>query len=319
VLYGAASLERLGRIEPDRTAALLQGNLAFEDPGALLAWKSREGYVELAAGLSGQPVDLGVLPESPAPLSYQGDAPYREVLRGLARRFTLGLIFNNTRFAGREESAEYYNSAYFLSAAGEEAGRYDKTHLVPFGEYVPLARLFFFAQSITKDVSAFTPGSALAPVVLGGHAIGGIICFESIFPDIARGLVRGGGELLVNLTNDAWYGATAAPRQHLAMARWRAVENRRYLLRAANSGISAVIAPSGRIESATPLFTRGVCVGRFAFLSERSLYTRRGDAFAWLCVIISVLAGGAALWRPAGRSRTLRGGGSHVRGTARED
>ena len=205
-------------------------------------------------------IDLAVLPESPAPTLYQHDAGYRDAMRALASRFRLGLIFNNTRVAGSGPDAQYYNSAYVVSARGDDAGRYDKVHLVPFGEYVPLARVFFFAQSITKDVSAFTPGEAVEPISLEGHSVGLSICFESIFPELIRRSTRLGGELLVNLTNDGWYGATAAPYQHLAMARWRAVENRRFLLRAANSGISAVVAPTGRIEARTALFTREVCV-----------------------------------------------------------
>jgi apolipoprotein N-acyltransferase len=133
--------------------------------------------------------------------------------------------------------------------------------------------------------------------------VGALVCFEAVFPELARELVRNGGELLVNLTNDGWYGRSAAPYQHLAMARWRAVENRRYLLRAANSGVSAVIAPTGRIERRTDLFAREVCLGRFAFLSGRTLYASRGDACAIVCAIIALGVSAAGAWKRCGPKR----------------
>lgn len=287
--YGTAALGRWSAMPADRRAALLQGDVTFEDPRAIQEWKFGQGYLEMARALGGEGIDLALLPESPAPLDYASDAGYREVLRALAARFTLGIIFNNTRVEGRGRDAAYYNSAFFLSRAGRELGAYDKVHLVPFGEYVPLRRLFFFAESITRDVSDFAQGTRLENLPVDGRPVSAIICFESIFPHLVRGLVAGGGTVIVNLTNDGWYGRSAAPHHHLAMARWRAVENRRYLLRAANSGISAVVTPAGAIEGATGLFRREVSVVRFAFLSHRTPYTAAGDLFAAACAMISVV------------------------------
>lgn len=286
VMYGQVMLARWGKTSPSLTVAMLQGNLSVDEPESALARKFQDGYVQMASRLVPGSVDLLILPESPSPLTYQFDTSYREVLQRLAQRFPLGMIFNNICYSQKGSETEYFNSAYFLSQEGKDLGRYDKIHLVPFGEYVPLKKLFFFVDTISKDVSDFAPGQEYLTVEVRGHRANAIICFEAVFPDLVRRFVHLGSELIVNLTNDGWYGDSAAPYQHLAMSRWRAVENRRYLLRATNSGISAIIGPTGAIRTSTPLLQQDVCVGRFAFLQGETFYTRYGDVFAILCVII---------------------------------
>jgi apolipoprotein N-acyltransferase len=309
--YGTAALRKWDRVEPSMTAALLQGNIALDDTDPLSAWKFGQGYLEMAEALGGRRAELAVLPESPVSASFERDPEYGSIVRRLAARFPLGVIFNNTGAGEPGPEERWFNSAYFVSNRGETVGRYDKVHLVPFGEYVPLRRVFFFAESITRDIGDFTPGTSVRPVAVDGHRVGAIICFEAVFPELSRALVKGGAELLVNLTNDGWYGRSAAPYQHLAMARWRAIENRRYLLRAANSGISAVVAPSGRIVRRSGLFTRETLVGDFAFVRDLTFYTRRGDLFALACVIISAgIGAGAVLARPGSRSKPEGGNGS---------
>jgi apolipoprotein N-acyltransferase len=287
--YGESSLRRWGSIVPDRKAALLQGNLELDEPSSSLIWKFREGYEQMASRLAGAGIDLLVLPESPSPLAFQHDVNYRKAMQKLAGGFPLGMVFNNIAYEGENGGTRYYNSAYFLGPDGTELARYDKIHLVPFGEYVPLRRLFFFAESLTKDVSDFQAGREYVLADLAGHPASAIICFESVFPALVRRFVSDGSQLIVNLTNDGWYGDTAAPYQHLSMSRWRAVENRRYLLRATNSGISALIDPTGRIQVSTPLLKQYTCVGGFAFIDYRTVYVRCGDAFAAACVIICFL------------------------------
>jgi apolipoprotein N-acyltransferase len=147
--------------------------------------------------------------------------------------------------------------------------------------------LFFFFDTISKDVGEFHPGGAYRIIGIGNHPANAIICFEDIFPALVRHFVEKGSELIVNLTNDGWYGRSAAPYQHLSIARFRAIENRRYLLRAANSGFSALIEPTGRIQTSTGLMVEAVCEGRFAFLKQKSFYTRYGDVLVFLCAIIS--------------------------------
>jgi apolipoprotein N-acyltransferase len=287
--YGETALRRWDALVPDRKAALLQGNLELDEPSSSLIWKFREGYEQMASRLAGAGIDLLVLPESPSPLTFQHDADYRKAMQRLAGAFPLGMIFNNIAYEGENDGALYYNSAYFLGPDGTELARYDKIHLVPFGEYVPLRGLFSFVESLTRDVSDFQPGRNYVLADLAGNPASAIICFESVFPALVRRFVSRGSRLLVNLTNDGWYGDTAAPYQHLSMSRWRAVENRRYLLRATNSGVSAIIDPAGRTQVSTPLLKRDTCVGRFAFIDYQTVYTRHGDAFAVACVIICFL------------------------------
>ncbi len=284
-LYGRTKLRLWDKPAASFSAAMLQENLSFDEPEPALARKFQEGYPEMASLLPPGSVDLLILPESPSPLTYQYDASYREAMKALARGFPMGMIFNNISYG--QEGSRYFNSAYFLGGDGLDLGRYDKIRLVPFGEYVPLRRLFFFVDTISKDVSDFSPGHEYLTVEMGRHRVNAIICFEAIFPDLERRFVRDGSELIVNLTNDGWYGNSAAPYQHLAMARWRALENRRFLLRATNSGISAIIDPAGEIRASTPLLREAICRGRFGFVRTSTIYTRYGDLFAILCAIIT--------------------------------
>lgn len=297
-IYGDAALRRWEGIDRNHQAAMLQGDIAFEDSEAVMIDKFKKGYVRMADSLEPPPVDLLILPESPTPVSFQFDSSYQQTLESLARRYPLGLVFNNIRFAGGAGEERYYNSAYFLDRNGSIAGVYDKIHLVPFGEYIPLKKLIPFMETITRDVGEFSPGSDYRVVKLGNHAASAVICFEGVFPALVRRFVREGSSLLINVTNDRWYGASAAPYQHLAIATWRAVENRRFLLRAANSGVSAVIEPSGRIQSATELLTTAVCRGRFAFLEGQTPYARYGDVLVFLCaIIVAGMVGGAIVGR----------------------
>ncbi len=286
LIYGGISLRHWASVNPSYRAALLQGNLSFDEPMRVLMDKSQQGYQQMADSLKPSTIDLLVLPESPSPLSFQYDSAYRQMLENLAGRYPLGLIFNNNR--KRETGGEegYFNSAYFLDRNGKLTGIYDKIHLVPFGEYIPLKNLFSFAQTISKDVGEYIPGTDYRVVQIGGHPSNAIICFEAVFPGLVRRFAEKGSQLIVNLTNDGWYGKSAAPYQHLAIARLRAVENRRFLLRATNSGISAFIEPTGRIQTSAGLLQKAICVGRFEFLNETTPYTRYGDVFVFLCAII---------------------------------
>jgi apolipoprotein N-acyltransferase len=288
-VYGENSLRRWQSIAPDKGAALLQGNLGLEEPESALIRKFRDGYVEMAARLHDEQIDLLVLPESPSPLTFQYDAEYREAMRRLASRFSLGMVFNNIARSEEGGTLRYFNSAYFLGGDGAELARYDKIHLVPFGEYIPLRGALSLVESITKDVSDFHPGLEYVTASVDGHPVSAIVCFESVFPGLVREFIRRGSQLIINLTNDGWYGDSAAPYQHLLMSRWRAIENRRFLLRATNSGISAIVDPSGRIQVSTPLLKQDICIGKFAFVDHTTPYTRYGDWFALACAIISFL------------------------------
>jgi len=304
--YGAQSLHHWQGLSPRYRAALLQGNISADDPGDVMRYKFEQGYLLMAAGIKEAGVDLLVLPESPAPIAFQSDPEYRTRLQNLARQYRLGIVFSNIAFPETPGDQRYFNSAYFLDKDGDLRGRYDKIHLVPFGEFVPLKSMFFFMQSITQEVSDFSPGAEFLLVDTPAGRMNAVICFEAVFPELVRRFVKEGSQLIINLTNDGWYGDSAAPYQHLAMARWRAVENRRYLLRAANSGISAIVDPTGRILASTRLLRKDICLGRFDFISCRSFYARRGDLVAVLCAIICCLALAWSLVRnrvPVGKFR----------------
>ena len=302
LIYGHHCLNRwTHQLQPSKTVAILQGNLSFDEPESVLRWKFQEGYREMAEDLPLPRPDLILLPESPSPKWFQFDEEYRSFAQKLATRATLGLIFNNIAL-DRGDTDRYFNSAYFLDAQGNTVGRYDKIHLVPFGEYIPWRSVFFFVDSISRDVSDFSPGKESRIFTAGDGQVSATICFEAVFPNLVSSFVRGGSHLLVNLTNDGWYGNSAAPFQHLAMARWRAVENRRFFLRAANSGISAIIEPTGRIQQRSELFRREACMGRFSFIRDLSVYSRYGDWFALLCVIITAII----VFLPLGRGLISR-------------
>ncbi len=196
-----------------------------------------------------------------------------------------------------------YNSALFVRANGSVAGRYDKIHLVPFGEYVPYEQLFFFAKTLTHQLSHLRPGTQRNVFHAGTHTFGTFICYESIFGNEIRQFTRNGAQVLVNLSDDGWYGDTSAPWQHLDMTRMRAVENHRWLLLDTNNGVTTVIDPRGRVTVSAPRHTLATLVARYGYDSTLTFYTRHGGLFAYACSLIVTLALAFALLRkPKARS-----------------
>jgi apolipoprotein N-acyltransferase len=192
-------------------------------------------------------------------------------------------------FSTEEQTWNYYNSAVVINADGARVGRYDKIHLVPFGEYVPFQKLLFFARKLTGKVSRFTPGDARKVFTLKGHRYGIFICYESVFADEVREFAKNGAEVLVNISDDGWYGDTSAPWQHLNMARMRAIENRRWILRDTNTGITSVIDPYGTVRQSIPRHKADALPAEYGFRDDLTFYSAHGDVFGWACVI-------AALW-----------------------
>ena len=178
----------------------------------------------------------------------------------------------------------YYNSAILFDAQGKVVSMHHKSHLVPFGEYVPYKEALFFAKKLTEPIGNFVPGLSTAPLIAGDAKVGVLICYEDVFPEISRNLSAAGANLLVNITNDAWYGVTSAPYQHLALSVFRAVENRRTLLRATNTGISAVISPTGKIQMESGLFEPAILVVNAPLMERVTSYARLGDWFAIACI-----------------------------------
>jgi len=185
------------------------------------------------------------------------------------------------------ESSQIFNSATLINPQGEWVGRYDKVHLVPFGEYLPFPQLFAFAGGLTKEVGEFERGASRTPLDAGGQRLGMFICYESIFPDEVRQGPLQGAQVLLNISNDGWYGDSGAWKQHLQQTQMRAIENGRWLLAGTNTGMTASVDPDGRIVAATPRKVRTALAAPYALISGTTFYTRHGDWFAYLCAIIS--------------------------------
>jgi apolipoprotein N-acyltransferase len=245
-------------------------------------------------------------PEAPTPF-IASDPEFRQALSGLARTAGAPVIANAVTFGSQNPDGHYnlYNSAAFFLADGTYAGRYDKMHLVPFGEYTPYKPLFFFVGHLLDDL-LFVPGTQRRLFNAGGKHYGVFICYESIFGDDMRQFARTGAQVLVNISDDGWYGDTSAPWEHLDMVRMRAIENRRWIVRATNTGITAAIDPLGRITSIYPRHIRGSVQVAFDYRDDTTFYTRHGDWFGWLCAIATMGLIVVGYFRHYARRRTYR-------------
>ena len=244
-------------------------------------------YLRLSADAGKHNPDLLIWPEAATPFFLQEQTPMAEQVRQVPLRQSSYLLVGSPAYQRTgKNSYQYFNRAYLLSPEGKELGYSDKIHLVPFGEYVPFGNLLTFIDKLVVGVGDFAPGT-VSPLSLNGHQLGLLICYEVIFPELARDYVRQGSDLLVNITNDAWFGRSSAPYQHLAMARFRAIENRIWLARAANTGISGVIAPSGKVTLAGPLFEELQLSGKVGLGSEATFYTRFGPVMAQGCLVLT--------------------------------
>ena len=228
--------------------------------------------------------------ENPAPFYFTRDPVFRNAVEGMARRGGAYVVVNTVVPFGAGYS-KITNSAVVVDPQGREILQYDKMHLVPFGEYVPAWAFPNMIGKITNEAGNFVAGSSyrVAPTPQG--AIGVFICYEDIFPQLVRRFTLAGAQVLVNISNDAWFGDSAAALQELEMARLRAIEDRRYLLRATNDGITAVIDPYGRIEKQIARHQSAVLPANFSYLQGETFYTRHGDLFAWLCTAIALVLG----------------------------
>jgi apolipoprotein N-acyltransferase len=238
--------------------------------------------------------DLVAWPESPAPFE-EGDTRFEKSLAAIAQQTQAPLVVGNigSDFSDENGGWHFYNSALIVGADGARVGRYDKIHLVPYGEYIPFKNLFSFAHKLTGRVSDFTRGDQREVFILAGqngerHRYGVFICYEAVFADEVRQFARLGAEVLVNISDDAWYGDTSAAWQHLNMARMRAIENRRWILRDTNTGVTAVIDPYGRVRQSIPRHAVDALPAQYGFRDDITFYTAHGDVFGWLCAIFGL-------------------------------
>jgi apolipoprotein N-acyltransferase len=293
--YGFHRLRTPERGETLRVA-LTQGNIPQDvkwDPA--FQEKTVEVYERLSRQACVGGSDLVVWPESAAPFYLQSDATYAPRIKALAAELKACMVVGSPALEADRDRIRYLNSAFLLAPSGELLGRSDKMHLVPFGEYVPLSRFLPFVNKLVAGIGDFSPGRAITPLDTGKGKIGVLICFEGIFPELARAYVREGSRLLVNITNDAWFGRSSAPYQHLSMIAFRAVENRVPLVRSANTGITAIIDSRGHIRRMTPIFTETYLNGEVRLGEGESFYTRFGDLFALACLAASAMIGALSL------------------------
>ena len=316
---GAAAILQAGQllapppVASDHTALLVQPNIpiqegamwtkeyfqaTLQDLTAVSLHPAGDGIAgdKSASDKSGRHFDLIVWPESPSPF-YTNDMLFRDAVSSLARQaqtwVVAGSIGITPAMHSEGSGTQIFNSAALVSPAGDWVGRYDKMHLVPFGEYLPFPQVFAFAGGLTKEVGEFQRGVSRTPLDAGVQKLGLFICYESIFPDEVREGPLQGSDVLVNISNDGWYGDSGAWKQHLQQTEMRAIENDRWLLSATNTGMTASIDPYGRIVAATPRKIRTALAAPYALSSGTTFYTRHGDWFAYLCAIISVAAIGA--------------------------
>jgi apolipoprotein N-acyltransferase len=232
---------------------------------------------------------LLIWPESSTPFYFQSEIDYQEAIFDIISDKDVFLLLGSPSIEVRAGRLHNFNSAFLLSPSRKVVGRYDKIHLVPYGEYIPLKRFFPFINKMVVGIGDFSSGNSIALLGLPEASFGVLICYEIIFPDLTRRFVKQGAQFLVNITNDAWFGKTSAPYQHLSMAVMRAIENRRYIARAANTGISAFIDATGEIKSTTALFTESFLTGTIAIVGVKTFYTTYGDVFALLSALLSLV------------------------------
>ena len=298
LFYGFSRLQRTGAADskPLRVA-LIQGNISQD-----VKWSPefRESTVDTYERLTREATkggtDLIVWPESAVPFFFQDEPQQAERIRQLARETGAYLLLGSPAHELRNGKNTFLNSAFMISPQGVTTGRADKLHLVPFGEYVPLGNILTFINKIVVGIGDFAPGERAVPLEAAGVKLGIQVCYEVIFPELAREYVRAGARVLVAITNDAWFGRSSAPYQHLSIAAFRAIETRTPLIRAANTGITAIVDKNGHISTMTGLFVEGYRTGEIEPGSGQSLYLTIGDTPAWICLVIT--AGVALLaWR----------------------
>jgi apolipoprotein N-acyltransferase len=280
-----------------KDAVLVQPNIPVLDQGQWTPQFFDQTIGELSqmsvTAVGKRPADnpgLIVWPESPAPF-WVGDPKFHGWLTAITQGTNSYIVTGSTATAPSSDPHQplIYNSALIVDPGGRSVGRYDKIHLVPFGEYVPMQQWLFFASKLTREVGDFARGTERKAFDLNGLKVGVFICYESIFPNEVRQFAANGAQVLVNISDDAWYGETSAPFQHLQMARMRALENDRWILLSTNNGVTTAIDPYGRIVKQAERNVRTTLTVSFAPQTEVTFYTRFGDVFAWICVVVSLV------------------------------
>jgi len=293
VLYGrpgSVNPAAPGALAPEVKVAIAQGGIDQSvkwDPSNQLA--TLEIYGDLTRKARDADAQVVVWPETAAPFIYGWEAELSRWLDAIVVSGGIPVVFGAPWY-DPAAGGKFYNSVFHMDARGVVLGRYDKRHLVPFSEYIPLRSVLFFLSKLTAGEEDFSTGTGPALFQVGGRPVAASVCYEALFPMLIREGVLGGATWLVNVTNDAWFGDTVAPHQHLAMARMRCVEFRRPMVRAANSGISAFIDVDGGVAVSLGLFRRGVLVAAVRPAIGETVYAKTGEIFGIFCSILTIFA-----------------------------
>jgi len=271
---------------------LIQGNVAQADKLAPTPQISRRiftTYLAMTRDAVRRGAQYVIWPESSTPFTFGHDAAGDAALRELAREVGVPILIGSDQIVAEPE-LKMYNAAFLLGTDGDTIAVYRKIHLVPFGEFFPMQEWLTFAASLVKRFLPFTPGDSVVMLPVDGHPTSTAICYEVVFPSLMREAVLQGSELLTTVTNDGWYGTSSAPYQHFEMAAMRAIEAGRYLARAANTGISGVVDPYGRVVQASAIFEQVGLVVETRLLSSRTIYSQIGDVIAYVAMALIVIA-----------------------------
>jgi apolipoprotein N-acyltransferase len=247
-------------------------------------------YLDMSRQAIREGAGFVIWPESSTPFRFEDDLLAAARIRTLAQQAGVPILFGSDQFVRGAGGAPttFYNAAFLVRPDGTTGGVYRKMHLVPFGEYVPAKKLLFFAAPLVQAVSDFSAGEDATLLPVAGHLVSTAICYEVVYPDLVRRFVAGGSEMLTTITNDAWFGPTSAPYQHFEQASMRAIEEGRYLVRSANTGISGIVDPYGRVIARSGIFQPAVVVGDARFLKTSTFYARHGDILAYASVLATV-------------------------------
>jgi len=291
LIYGylrMGAVDRQTIQNPSLKIGLVQGNIDQS-----IKWnpsfqkETMKIYERLSFKVAERKPDLIFWPETATPFFFQDEKEFQPMVLDIPKKTDAFLLFGTPSYKIERGKVHHYNSALLVSPSGELKGKYDKIHLVPYGEYVPLGE-YIPLGSLGEGIGNFKSGKETFNFTLPQGKFGVLICFEIIFPDLCRKFVKEGANFLVTITNDAWFGRTSAPRQHLTIATFRAIENRVFVARAANTGISAFIDPVGRIMKQGGIFTEEAINGTIGLSKEKTFYTLYGDVFAWICSAFSI-------------------------------
>jgi len=284
------TIDALAAASPSAKISVVQGNIDQAvkwDPAFQI--DTVEKYNRLSASLVNNRPDLIVWPESATPFYFLSDRKPSELVFEGIHQTDADYLIGSPSVVQTHDALEYYNSAYLISTRTQKISKYDKAHLVPYGEYIPLKKWLPFLGKIVAQVGDFKPGEKGNTLSWGDYRLGIQICYEVIFPGLSRAMARNDASLLINITNDAWFGKTSGPYQHFSMTVFRAVENRRALARAANTGISGFIDPAGRILASTALLEEAVATELLPLIQRKTFYTRFGDLFAMACFVLTFI------------------------------